>query len=87
MIVISARQFLVSLFAMLLAAWMLSAGAMAQSVRASDADELQRLIGQARAQGAKVVVIETPPAVAAEATSLSSLLPTELSLRLRRRCR
>ena len=58
-------RFSICLLAALLAVWLASTGAMAQSVKASDADELQRLINQAREQGAKVVVIEAPAAATA----------------------
>ena len=74
---ITFHRSLMSLVAAVLVAW-LSAGAMAQSLKATDADELQRLVDQARAQGAKVVVIEAPAIATTEVAAADAALSARI---------
>ncbi len=75
---ITSHRSLMSLVAAVLVAWLLSAGAMAQSLKATDADELQRLLDQARAQGAKVVVIEAPAIATTEVAAADAALSARI---------
>ena len=68
------RRIVTCLITLIFALCLANAGALAQAIKASDADELQRLVDQARGQGAKIVVIEAPAAAAAQIGASESAL-------------